>query len=153
MKNEAQQVTDLIRTPLSQEGLIVEDVKAHAAGQYRKVTVVIDLDTDTSDPVSLDTIAQATKIVSELIDGVELFNDKPYDLEVTSPGATRELTEKRHFLRNRGRNLDVRTNGPAYTGELVDVTDNGITLVDSKKVDYVIPFSDITKAKVVLRFR
>ena len=147
MKNEAQQVTDLIRTPLSQEGLIVEDVKAHAAGQYRKVTVVIDLDTDTSDPVSLDTIAQATKIVSELIDGVELFNDKPYDLEVTSPGATRELTEKRHFLRNRGRNLDVRTNG------LVDVTDHGITLVDFKKVDYVIPFSDITKAKVVLRFR
>ena len=153
MKNEAQQVTDLIRPPLSEEGLIVEDVKAHAAGQYRKVTVVIDLDTDTSDPVSLDTIAQATKIVSELIDDVELFNDKPYDLEVTSPGATRELTEKRQFLRNRGRNLDVRTNGPSYTGELVDVTDKGITLMDAKKVDYVIPFSDITKAKVVLKFR
>ena len=82
MKNEAQQVTDLIRTPLSQAGLIVEDVKAHAAGQYRKVTVVIDLDTDTSDPVSLDTSAEATKIVSELIDDVELFNDKPYDLSL-----------------------------------------------------------------------
>lgn len=153
MNKDAQQVADLISRPLRDDGFIVEEVKTHAAGEHRTVTVVIDLDTDGSDPVSLDAIAQATRRVSELIDTVELFNDKPYNLEVTSPGATRALTEKRHFLRNRGRRLDVRTNGPAYSGELVDVTDTAITLVDSANVDYTIPLKDITKAHVVLKFR
>lgn len=153
MTTDVQTIVDAISAPLKAEGLLVEDVKVHGSGSSRTVTVVIDLDTDTSEPVSMETIAGATRQVSELVDNVDLFHDQPYMLEVTSPGASRNLTTPRHFLRNMGRTLDVRTNGPSYTGKLVDVSETGITLESDKGQNLVVSFSDITKAKVVLKFR
>ena len=47
----------------------------------------------------------------QAIDPLPLFNDHPYDLQVTSPGATRALSEPRHFRRARRRIVSLRTTG------------------------------------------
>ena len=42
--------------------------------------------------MSMEKIAESTKIVSTALDEKSpIFRDKPYQLEVTSPGATRKL--------------------------------------------------------------
>lgn len=154
MAQDVRPVIEAISGPLEARGILVEDVRAVEAGVHRTLTVVIDLAADTSDPVSLDHIAEATRIVSEVLDPLPLFKDRPYNLEVTSPGADRPLTEPRHFRRVRGRTIAVRTARDKHQGELIDVDDSAITLRDAKsQQDLRIELADVEHAEVELRFR
>lgn len=124
MNKHTAPVRDAIVEPLAARGIVVEDITAHVAGRFRTLTVVIDLDGTTTDPVSLDHITEATRIISETIDDLPLFNDHAYDLQVTSPGATRPLREIRHFQRVIGRTLAVRTTSDEeFEGVLLTVSD------------------------------
>ncbi len=56
-----------------------------------------------------------------------------YALEVSSPGAQRPLTKPEHFRRYLGRRARVRTRGEhdgrrSFTGELLDASDDGVTV-------------------------
>lgn len=155
MAQDQQTVIDRITAPLAAAGLVVEEVKAVAAGRHRTLTVMVDLPEDTADPVSLEHIALATRIVSEEIDELPLFNDHPYDLQVTSPGASRPLREARHFRRARGRTIDVRTEGGrTLRGELAEVDELTVTVREEKTGEpVVLGLDEIAHAEVVLRFR
>lgn len=141
--------------PLEELGLLVEEVKMHAAGVHRRLTVTVDLAGDTTEGVSSDLIEQATRAISDVIDPLPLFNDKPYELEVSSPGALRPLTEPRHFRRNVGRTIEVRPVGGRKTaGVLTAVTGLGIVLEPGSGREPVeFSFDGIEKAQVVLKFR
>ena len=161
MSTDSTRIEAAIAEPLTRQGLILEDVKVVAAGAHRTVTVMVDLAGETTDPVSLEHIAAATHTISSSLDELTLFNDHPYNLEVTSPGATRPLVTPRHFRRNLGRTLSVRTAADTLQGELAGVGDDEITLRTTKKVgkstvptgqEVQIPFADIEKASVVLKF-
>lgn len=154
MAQDQQTVIDRITAPLAAAGLVVEEVRAVAAGRHRTLTVMVDLPEDTADPVSLEHIALATRIVSEEIDELPLFNDHPYDLQVTSPGASRPLSEARHFRRARGRTIDVRTAARTLRGELAEVDDAAVTVHEEKTGEpVVLGLDEIEHAEVVLRFR
>lgn len=154
MTPDEQTVIDSIAEPLAEHGIEVEDVKAVAAGKYRTLTVIIDLPEDTAEPVSLEHIATATRIISESIDPLPLFKDHPYNLEVTSPGAARPLTRPRHFRRVGGRTIAVRTADREVRGELVTVTEDAITLREDRTgAEVQIALAEVEHAEVVLRFR
>ena len=80
------------------------------AGRRRVVKVLVDRDlgdadvaTEPTDPLTLDEVADATRVVSDALDAGDLMGEQPYTLEVSSPGVGRPLTEPRHFRRNVGR--------------------------------------------------
>ena len=77
---------------LDQETLLVLVVNSGSSSLKYQVREITPDGEDTADPVSLEHIALATRIVSEEIDELPLFNDHPYDLQVTSPGASRPLS-------------------------------------------------------------
>jgi hypothetical protein len=91
MDEDVERIKGLLAPPLQDAGFHLETVKAVAAGPRRTLTVVVDLDESSTDPMSMEKIAESTKIVGDALDEVEIFRDKPYQLEVTSPGATRKL--------------------------------------------------------------
>ncbi|WP_349827630.1 ribosome maturation factor RimP [Brevibacterium litoralis] len=160
MAQEAAPIHALITGPLEEIGLLVEDVKPVAAGTRRTLTITVDLADDTStEPVSLDLIGEATRVVSEVLDPEPLFGDKPYDLEVTSPGAERPLTQPRHFRRVVGRTVEIRRAGMKakdgkVRGELTAVSDTGITVRSAKPEATVdLAFDAIDHAEVVVSFR
>ncbi len=94
-----------------------------------------------------------------------------YALEVSSPGTRRPLTKPAHFRRYVGRRARVRTRGPisalpaaaperrsgrrrherpralSVTGELLDATDNEITLAVGEGV-IAIPYSEISRSNL-----
>ncbi len=146
-------VTEAIEKPLAQQGILLEAVRAVAAGSHRTITVTIDLAGDTTEPVSIETIETATTIISEHIDPLPLFNDHPYTLEVTSPGADRPLTRPHHFARVAGRTLALRTADGKRKGELVSATGTHIVLREPSGELVEIPYDDIEHAEVVLKFR
>ena len=91
--------------------------------------------------------------------------DEDFSLEVTSAGATSPLELPRQYKKNIGRKLAVKTEDKELEGTLTEATKDTITLewkarepkpVGKGKVTVqkkeVIPFSDIHKAKVILKF-
>lgn len=88
-----------------------------------------------------------------------------FSLEVASAGATAPLVMPRQYLKNIGRKLEVLTNEEKFEGNLISVSDDSIVLewkarepkpVGKGKVTVQkkeeLNFSDIKKAKVVLKF-
>ena len=76
-----------------------------------------------------------------------------YSLEVSSPGPERPLTKPDHFRRFLGRQARVRTRQPrdghkSFTGELVGVTDDEVTVAADAGV-VSIPYSEISRSNLV----
>lgn len=153
-------IREALEGPLREAGLVLEDVRAHAAGRHRTLTITVDLDADHAEPMSSAVIADATRSVSELLDGIDVWGDHPYTLEVTSPGAERPLTEPRQFRRVVGRRVRAELGAEDLPSErletvegiLTDVDDDGIVL-EGVHDGVRIAFTDIRTARVVVSLR
>jgi ribosome maturation factor RimP len=76
-----------------------------------------------------------------------------YALEVSSPGAQRPLTKPEHFRRYLGRRARVRTRGEhdgrrSFTGELLDASDDGVTVAADTGV-VSIAYADIHRSNLL----
>jgi ribosome maturation factor RimP len=162
--------------PLGQLGLLVEDVAVTPAGKRRLVRIWLDRDLarlvssdelSAIEPLSLDEVAEATRVISAAIDASESSDSSgglgaaPYVLEVGSAGVDRPLTEPRHFRRNVTRLLEItRVEHPeaeAITGRLVAAGPTAVTLraAATKKepeTTLTIAYADIARAQVQVEF-
>ncbi|MEP7333448.1 MAG: ribosome maturation factor RimP [Terracoccus sp.] len=118
-------------------GLVVEDVTVSQAGRRSVVRVLVDTDisgldtADTASPVdglSLDAVADATRVVGDGLDTSDVMGEAPYVLEVSSPGVGRSLTSRDHFRRQVGRLVEVVHADGTDTGRLVDVHTDTIAI-------------------------
>lgn len=143
--------------------LYLEDVAIHVAGSHRVVHVVVDLPQEETGGVSLDVIAEISRALSDILDNDPAADSRPYDLEVSSPGVGRPLTEPRHWHRARGRMVKVNViQGENLTGRVQSVDDDGVTLVPEQEVKkgmkpkqgepVKIPFDRIRHGKVEIEF-
>jgi ribosome maturation factor RimP len=76
-----------------------------------------------------------------------------YALEVSSPGVQRPLTKPEHFRRYLGRRARVRTRGEhdgrrSFTGELLDASDDGVTVAADTGV-VSIAYADIHRSNLL----
>jgi ribosome maturation factor RimP len=159
--------------PLGQLGLVVEDVAVTPAGKRRLVRIWLDRDLgglgpddDSSviEPLCLDEVADATRVIGAGLDASDALGEAPYVLEVGSAGVDRPLTRPRHFRRNVTRlvevscaNAGVAGDPGTLTGRLLAAGPNEVTLlvVATKKEPESrlrIPYADITRAQVQVEF-
>jgi len=134
--------------PLRNVGLDVEAVEITPAGKRRILRVAVDKDGG----VTLDGIAEATKVVSRVLDDAGVMGEHPYTLEVTSPGIDRPLTLPRHWRRNVGRLVRATfDDGTTVVGRIVGTGDETCVLsVDG--TERTVELAQITKAKVEIEF-
>jgi ribosome maturation factor RimP len=95
--------------------------------------------------VTLDLCERVTKHLPEL--------REKYALEVSSPGTERPLSKPEHFRRYVGRRARVRTRGDhdgrhSFTGELLNATDDGVTVAADTGV-VSIAYADIHRSNLV----
>lgn len=114
-------LTQLLQPIVEASGLFLEGVETTKAGKYSTVRVVIDL-ADGPGSLDLDTIATATQAISDALDDADPIKGQ-YTLEVTSPGAERELTTPRHFRRALTQQVEIATAEATLTGELIQADD------------------------------
>ena len=97
---QAEQVREAASAALVGSGVVVEDVAVHPAGKRRLVRVgvardVRDLLTDdltsTVEPLTLDEVADASRVVGSALDDSDAMGSAPYTLEVTSLGVDHPL--------------------------------------------------------------
>ena len=116
-------VRDVIEPVVTGAGLHLEELEVTRVGARTVVSVVLDLHEDETGGLSLDRIADVTRDISAALDDVIPGEST---LEVSSPGVSRPLTQRRHFARARGRLVTVHLrDGEPVTGRLVSVEGEG----------------------------
>ena len=146
---QTETLLSMLREPLGESGLDLEDVEISTAGRRRLVRVLVDKDGG----VTLDEISDATRLVSGLLDKADdVLGEAPYTLEVTSPGLDRPLTQARHWRRNVDRLVKVRLrDAHPFTGRVLEADDSRAVL-DVDGVKQEVAYADVTKALVEIEF-
>ncbi len=141
---------DLLAAPLADSGVDLEDVEIAKAGRRHVVRVIVDTDGG----VDLDTVADVSRTVSDLLDtpAAATLVPGPFTLEVTSPGVDRPLTSPRHWRRAKARLVAVTlSDGSTVTGRITGSDDTAATL-DVDGAARTVPYADITRAVVQVEF-
>ena len=124
---------------------------------------VVDLPEESTGSVGLDVISAISSDLSAAMDSDPEDDDRPYNLEISSPGVSRPLTEPRHWRRNVGRMVEIKpVTGDVVVGRLQDVTATGIRLTPQLPVKkgqkpkqgdpLALEFSKIRKGTVQVEF-
>ncbi|MDO4919566.1 ribosome maturation factor RimP [Kocuria sp.] len=109
-------------------GLHLERCELTGHGPARTLQVLVDLP-DGTDALDLDRVAAVAQEISEALDRDDPVPGPPYQLEVSSPGATRELETPRHWRRTVGRLVRVRpVEGERYTARLLEAHEDHAVL-------------------------
>ncbi|MDT3443817.1 MULTISPECIES: ribosome maturation factor RimP [unclassified Pseudofrankia] len=120
-------VSERLTPALAEAGFDLEDLNLSRAGSRSVLRVAVDRDGG----VDLDAVADASRLISDLLDRVadEAGLVGAYVLEVTSPGVDRPLTQPRHWLRARGRLVEAsRADGTVVVGRVLGADDDGVDL-------------------------
>ncbi len=157
-------VRPLLEAAVATLPLVLEDVTVTPAGKRRVVRVLVDRDlgevdsvTEPVEPLGLDEVAEATRVVGAALDDSDVMGEQPYTLEVSSPGVGRPLTAPRHFQRNVGRLVTVQHGDGETTGRVVAADGASVTLeVTATKTTpghhRTIPYDEVDRALVQVEF-
>ncbi|WP_043534200.1 ribosome maturation factor RimP [Actinomyces polynesiensis] len=131
-------------------GLALDSVVELHQNGTAVVRVVVDVAGDDGE-VDSDTLAEVSRAVSKAMDAADPI-DGEYVLEVSTPGAERELTLPRHWRRALGRLVRIRLReGGTLTGRLREVGEDTVTVeVDGEPT--TIALGNVKKARPRVEF-
>ncbi len=146
-------VREVIEPITASVDLFCEDVTISGPPNRLVVRVVLDLHEDDIGGLSLDRVAEVSRPISDALDAKELFRGA-YNLEVSSPGANRPLTELRHFKRARTRLVQISLQaGDPVLGRLQAVEGDVIILETAAGETERIEFADVVQGAVEVELR
>jgi ribosome maturation factor RimP len=142
-------IADLAAPGAAANGLIVDAVEVTSSGPRSRVLVTLDLPEDQVGSASLDAIADASRAIGAALDEANV-PETAYTLEVSTPGVSRPLTERRHFMRARTRlvTLDL-ADGTTASGRLTDVSEQDIEL-DGERT---LPLAAVVRGEIQVEFK
>ena len=156
------EVGDLVRPVVEAAGLELWEVSFGREGGRRILRVMVDraerAGGDEKDGgVDLDTIAATSQRLSRRLDLEGFEQDRPYELEVSSPGLERALREPRHFERSVGQQVKVKTVEPVdgrrvHEGALVSADAEAIVIA-SDGGELRVVYDGIASARTIFEWK
>ena len=146
-----QLVTDLVEPTLKGSDIELVDVEYKKTGKTWSLRVFIDK----NQGVTVNDCQRLSREIEDLIAIHELIADR-YVLEVSSPGLDRPLKKETDFIRNKGKQVLVKTylpinNSKTNTGTIKDFSNDTLFLENEKKT-FEILLSNIAQAKLIFKF-
>ena len=144
-------VTELIEPVFRENNIELVDVEYKKVGKTWTLKVFIDK----NEGVKVDDCQKLSREIEDLIEVHELI-DVSYVLEVSSPGLDRSLKKERDFLRNKGKQIQVKTFSPVnnnkqFTGTIRDFT-NATLLLEVNNSIWEVKLDKIAQAKLIIEF-
>lgn len=104
--------------------------------------------------VTLDEYAEVSTELAFVLEAHEVFENK-YRLNVSSPGLSRPLSDKRQYVKNVGRKAKVKFKKEDFgkiEGTLTHVDEHGISIQPKKGDTMQVLFEEIIETKIVPAF-
>lgn len=117
----ARRLTELLTPVVEGAGAFLEGIRTTRAGKYSTVRVLVDLP-DGPGELGLDALTEVSRAVSAALDEADPVKGR-YTLEVSTPGAERELSTPRHFRRAVGHDVELAVEGAEDTEGAEDAED------------------------------
>lgn len=109
------------------------------------VRVIVDAP-EGQEGIDADVLADVSRKVSVILDDNDPF-DSEYMLEVSTPGAERELTKPRHWCKEIGHLIRVKMrDGEKFEGRLLEADEDGAVL-DCDGTSTKIQYENVKKAR------
>ena len=136
---------ELLAPVVAASGLELDSVTRTRSDAMPLLRVVVEAPIG-ADGIDPDTLADVSRAVSKALDAADPI-DGEYLLEVSTPGAERELTTVGHWKRQVGRLVRVKLRAGGYvSGRVIDAGETSATIdVDGEAT--TIDYSDMRKAR------
>jgi ribosome maturation factor RimP len=142
---------EVVGPVVARAGYDLEDLSVSRAGRRHVVRVVVDGD----EGVSLEAIAELSREISPALDAAEAATGdimaQEYQLEVSSPGVDRPLTQPRHWRRNAGRLVKVTVEGRGLEGRII-AADDAEVILDVGGTAERVPYDRLGPGRVQIEF-
>lgn len=88
---------------------------------------------DKSNGITIDDCETVNNAITDVLDEINVSDDAPYILNVSSAGLDRPIKNEKDFARNKGKQVEIKLYVPinkqkVFTGALIDFNDNGYTI-------------------------
>ncbi|MEU1197543.1 ribosome maturation factor RimP [Streptomyces sp. NPDC005813] len=151
---QSERLRELLEPLVGSQGLDLEEIAVDSVGRKRVLRVVVDSDSG----ADLDQIADVSRALSAKLDETDAMGEGEYTLEVGTPGAERELTEHRHYVRATDRLVKFQlTEGGELVARILKVDDDGLDVEvpgvkGRKPTARHLAFEEVAKARVQVEF-
>ncbi len=143
-------ITAAIEPAITAKSLFLEALQVSTAGKHRVIRVLVDGD----HPLSLDEVTAITKPISEALDSITELGERPFTLEVSSPGVDFPLTLPRHWRKNTGRLVSFTSEANAkISGRITNSTDEKVTIDLAKEGEREFALKEIKNANIEIEFK
>jgi ribosome maturation factor RimP len=145
-------IESIVEEKLASLGYELYELKLIKAGSRSILRLFIDKEGG----ITVDDCEKASNEISVLLD-VENFSQRPYTLEVSSPGIDRPLTTEKDFKRAIGNTIRLRlkeSDGKSTTlhGNLIGCSNGNLTIETQKGIK-TISISNIHGGKIEITFK
>ena len=136
---------ELLAPVVAQSGLELDSVTRSRSDAMPLLRVIVDAPIGAGG-VDSDALANVSRAVSRALDDADPI-DGEYLLEVSTPGAERELTKVGHWIRQVGRLVRIKLRAGGYvSGRVIDAGETSATIdVDGEAT--TIDYQDMRKAR------
>ena len=136
---------ELLAPVVAASGLELDSVTRTRSDAMPLLRVVVEAPIG-ADGIDSDTLADVSRAVSKALDTADPI-DGEYLLEVSTPGAERELTKVGHWMRQIGRLVRIKLRAGGYvSGRVSDASETSATIdVDGEAT--TIDYQDMRKAR------
>jgi len=144
-----QTVAEIIEPITQEENIELVDVEYKKVGKTWALRIYIDKNLG----VTLGDCQRISRQAEDLIEVHEVITN-PYVLEVSSPGLDRPLKKERDFIRNKGKQVQVKSFSPVNgkkqrIGTVQDFKNGTLYLKDPAGIQEI-PLGDIAQAKLTI---
>jgi ribosome maturation factor RimP len=151
---QSERLRGLLEPLVLAKDLDLEAIEVTPVGRKRVLRIIVDSD----ESVLLDTCAELSREISDTLDETDAMGQGEYTLEVSSPGADRPLTRRRHYQRATGRLIKAQlTDGGELVARILEVDEDGLDLEvpgvkGRRPTSRRLAFDEIAKARVEIEF-
>ena len=101
--------------------------------------------------ITMDDVVKATHLLDPYIDGLDPI-DHEYMLEVSSPGAEKELRSKEQIKASVDKQIYLETYEQKLEGKLVAFDGEYLTLLNNKNKKIVVNYIDVNLIRLAIKF-
>lgn len=112
---------------------------------------------DKPEGITLDDCEKVNIAITDLLDEINVSDDAPYILNVSSAGLDRPIKNQKDFNRNKGKQVEIKLYVPynkqkLYTGALIGFDEKGYTIKNDKGEELFFEKDKVALCSPVIEF-